>query len=255
MKLALLTCGVLFALASGTQAADVAVHDIPPFPASCSATPYGETCLHAFGGVPTRIPLPPPYAKGCAGTQLQLYQLSTRLAAPVGQPVVLTDKDCTTVVFALPEVKSTTVFRISPMQATVGIKAVLVQVYPNNLWDDLREWSASHHLVVNDRDNYLMPTLERRHISYSREVLSSELPMNEQVCVWVPTQETVDEGDEPFTCKALIVLHEKSLTIPYIVERNESGYTRADVFMPFLSALDSNPLVQEVFMRLIKSQL
>lgn len=254
MRGGLLMGVLLLALSSTAQAEDAPPRVIPTFPVSCSASPYGVTCLHAFGGAPTRIPLPPDYGKECAGAHVQLYQLSTRLAAPVGNPVALVEKNCNSVVLPLPEVRSTTVFRVSLLKAKVP-QDVLVQVYPNDLWTDLQTWSASHHLVVNDRDHLLTPTLERQQITYGHDVLSSENKSKEQICVWVPRHDEADDGEEPFACASLLVLHEKSKTVPYVEVRKEPSRIRTDVYMPILNALDDNPLVQELFVRLIKSQL
>ena len=261
MRLALITGGLFLSLASAAQATAIPVQPIPSLPSSCSTTPYGETCLHVFGGAPTRIPLPSTFANTCNGAHVQLYQLSTRLVAPVGGPVALSASECSSVTLNLPDVKEETSFRVSLLEMRgaeeerAATKNVLIQVYPNNLWDALRDWSTSNHLVVNDRDNRLTPILDQQHIAYTSSIMSSDNTSKQQVCVWVPQESASSDDEPPVDCKSLLVLYEKTDTLPIIHVQQNPHQVRTDVHMPILNALSTNPLVQKVFASLIQSQL
>jgi hypothetical protein len=244
----------VLALIWGSPAgAESSGRDIPPFPSSCSTTPYGESCLHTFGGAWTRVPLP---QEECRGEKVELYQLSSRLSVPAGKPIAPERDSCSATVY-LPNVRRTQVFRLADVEndeADGRSQSVLVTVYPADILKDLQEWSHANRLIVNDRESRLIPLLEENDIAYSPVMLPSG-NHTQQVCVWVPASSAPADEEAPLECLSLLVLHEKSATLPYISIVHAQGQVRTDVYMPLLPDFSSSPLVQKTFVDLIQSQL
>jgi hypothetical protein len=202
----------------------------------------------------THIPLPDMKGVSCADIEVQLFQLSTRLAMPVGDKVTLKGDHCGDVTLFLPAVKEKTIFRVAYKNAAPGkLPDTLVAVYPADLWAPLTEWSESNNLIVNDRGGKLIPLLEKHAIRYSPVVLPDNGGHVRQVCIWVPVSD--DDAEAPFDCTPVIVLHEKTENLPMIHTLESPNRYRVDVYMPLLPALADHPLAQKTFIDLIQSTL
>jgi hypothetical protein len=235
---------------------------ISPLPQSCAyISPYGDVCLHAFGGTDVLVPFPDTKGFSCDEVMVQLFHLAPKVETETGKPFSLKGDSCAYVAVTLPPVHDRTVFRVlfsaansqaSRFRENPVLNEELLAAYPQNLWEPLRNWSQSTGLVVVDPLRKLTPLLDQEKIKYSAS-LPAQKSAPASVCLWVPA----GEGAEgfPFSCKSVIVFHEKSLDLPSIERTKESGRLRVDVNMKLLDLLRDNPLVQQTFISLVESAL
>ncbi len=233
---------------------------IAPLPQNCPyIAPYGDFCLHAFGGTDVLVPFPDKKGFSCDEVMVQLFRLAPKVETEVGKPVSLKGDSCDYVAVTLPTVNDRAVFRVlfSVANSRAGrfrqnpvLDEQLLAAYPQNLWDSLGTWSQSAMLVVVDPLRKLAPLLDQKKVKYSTS-LPAPMSASAPVCLWVPA----GEGAEgfPFSCKSVIVLHEKSPDLPSIEKMREGGRLRVDVNMQLLDLLRDNPLVQQTFIELVES--
>jgi hypothetical protein len=248
----------LIALSSASRAENATKpeYDVPGMPYYCTTSPFGEVCQHLLGGRNTRIFLPSMPDEPCANKTVQLYQLSDRLAAPVGAPV---NMSCAMAVLDIPAVKERTYFRVMRERAkdeadTADNKRdAVIAVYPAEQFTALKEWSEKNRLVVFDRTQKLTPFLEKQGITYSSVMPpESKDTTLKTLCLFVPASES---DTAPETCPAQINFYERIDEFPQVVSTQGAHGKRLDVFIPLLSTLGYHPLTNRMFIKLIESSL
>jgi hypothetical protein len=267
MRYLMLMTGLILAASLPAQAAEkplsgaaARIQTIPQLPQTCSRSPEGDVCLHAFGGLRTRIPLQDTKEFSCDEIEVRLFQLSSRLAAPVGEKVALKGARCNEVILPLPEVKEKTLFKVlftiagsqSARNPDMTMQETLIAVYPSDQWAPLKEWSEVNNLVVIDRGRKLIRLLDELNIRHSAVVMPRK-GKTQQVCLCLPVSD--NDAEEPAGCNPLLVLHEKTDSLPMIHTLESPGRYRADVYMPLVRALEDNPLAQKTFIDLIQTTL
>lgn len=259
MRRLLLLIALLLILPDSTPFARAETQEISPLPQSCAySESYGNVCLHAFGDIDTHVPLPDTKGFSCDEIIVQLFQLAPNAETEVGKPILLKGENCPYVTLHLPAVTERKIFRVlfsvansreARFRQNPIVNELLLAVYPENLFGPLRAWAQTGTLVVIDPLQKLIPILDEQKIKFSTTLPSTTALA--PVCIWVP----VAAGAQglPFSCRATIILHERTRDLPTVTKLVGGGKVRIDVNMSLIKMLADNPLVQQAFVNMILS--
>ncbi len=122
---------------------------------------------HIFGGKTVSLPLKTDM-KDCQKIRLQLFGKTSALQVPLGDPTM---SSCMKLFhIEVPEVRRKTELELEvdllTSQGWKRTETVVLQVYPKQILDPIRDWALNHDLVVADSEGKLERFFEENNIPY-----------------------------------------------------------------------------------------
>lgn len=266
-------------------------------PQTCIEGIAGEICHHFFSGVKVNVTIPElsfrlrganrkakdlERMRGlfCVRGILRLFQVSSRLEAPIGDEIeigavgetdcdALTKAPCPRRVFSLdlPQVEHETEFRIeftrssnvgkclaSTVAGSISQKPVFViavKAYPRTLMNPVKSWAeyGDNALIVQDREGRLLDFLDRYKVKYLTRDTMPNAGRKLHIVVGDPPER--EERDE--ITGNVIYLQEKTDILPVVRIRETPQRMTVKVKTRLLDQLAADdPLAQKAFVEIFK---
>ena len=252
----------LAAFCGGRNAAEhIAVLPQPPSPVH----------LALFSGAKATLLLSVRGFEGCPDDTATLYQVSTRLLAPVAERQLFpcehpTDAlpsgaSVTPFEFAVPAVERDTNFewrfvRCAGQRPCRELGRVAFTAYSNDLLGPLRSWAAERALMVHDRDGQLMDFLDRQGVEYLPA--RTALPRGMEVVTLIAVRDGQPDKErlgKYLEAGAVVLFLDQNRGMPVIVKTQAPHGWKVEARLPLLSRLETDPAAQKLLVELFYMSL
>lgn len=215
---------------------------------------------HYFEGTTIDLPIKGGFEADCEGLVVRVLQQQGTLLAQLREPLVLEKESCSTmesISLDLPDVRAETDLLVQILHADrqngqgnalqQPVEVVGLRVYPDTILDPLKRLAEKNSIIVYDDGGMLTNFFDQQEVNYiSGFGTLSGTPIGLFVGHKDPERLLEDSS-----IKTAVIFQEKIIDLPQIRVVSNDGKTRVYVEMKLIQDLQSSPLTQKAFLKII----